>query len=275
MRLIIVFILFFNIINIGRAQISSDSIQSIKDISFYDTSSIYTKNWLVNVPFAHEDKSYKASLKINFTDSIRGYSYPIEKPMTSGFGKRHGSYHKGIDIPLKTGEKIHAAFDGKVRYAKYNSGGFGWLVIIRHPNGTETFYAHLSKIKVKVNQIVKAGDVIGLGGNTGRSYGAHLHFEIRYHDRPINPEHIFDTENYCLKIEEIMVGELILNKSPNIQPIITEEFLAKGSIYMIKQGDTLSKISARTGMSINEICALNGIQRDDILRIGQKIKIVQ
>lgn len=245
------------------------------ELSFYDTSSIFTENWLINVPFAYDDKSYTASRKIYFTDSIRGFAYPIEHPMTSPFGKRHGSYHKGIDIPLKTGEKIMAAFDGKIRYAKYNSGGFGRLVIIRHANGTETYYAHLSKIKVKPNQIVKAGEEIGRGGSTGRSYGPHLHFEIRYHDRPINPEHIFDTENYCLKIEESMMGELILNKFPKLTPIITEEFLANGSIYSIKPGDTLSKISARTGMSINEICSLNGIERNDVLRIGQKIKVIQ
>jgi len=256
---------------------NEDSIlkQESKLISFYDTSTIFTENWLVNITFAYADKSYTASKKIYFTDSIRGFAYPIEHPMTSPFGKRHSSYHKGIDIPLRTGEKVVAAFDGKVRYAKYNNGGFGRLVIIRHANGTETYYAHLSKIRVKANQIVKAGEEIGLGGSTGRSYSPHLHFEIRYHDRPINPENIFDSEDYCLKNEVAMLGTLILDKSPKTKPIITEEFIANGSIYSIKSGDTLSKIAQRTGMSIQDICSLNGIHRNDVLRIGQKIKVVQ
>ncbi len=256
---------------------NEDSIlkQENNPIYFYDTSTIFTENWLVNITFAYADKSYTASEKIYFTDSIRGFAYPIEHPMTSPFGKRHSSYHKGIDIPLRTGEKVMAAFDGKVRYAKYNNGGFGRLVIIRHANGTETYYAHLSKIRVKANQIVKAGQEIGLGGSTGRSYSPHLHFEIRYHDRPINPENIFDTESYCLRNEDAMLGTLILKKSHHVSPIITEEYIANGSVYSIKSGDTLSKISQRTGMSIQDICSLNGIQRNDVLRIGQKIKVIQ
>ena len=177
-----------------------DSLKSKKRSTktFYDTSAIYRENWDNNLTFSYKTKSYKASKVICFTDSIHGYSYPIEKRMSSGFGRRHHSHHYGIDIPLNTGDKIVAVFDGKVRYAKYNNGGFGNLIIIRHVNGLETYYAHLSRIKVKPNQVVKAGQVIGLGGNTGRSYGAHLHFEVRYQDKPLNPELLFDTDGFCL-----------------------------------------------------------------------------
>tara|TARA_B110000285_G_scaffold104055_1_gene118476 strand:- start:3131 stop:3970 length:840 start_codon:yes stop_codon:yes gene_type:complete len=251
-------------------------IDSTKEVSFYDTSSIYTNDWKVNITFAYEDKSYAATQLIKFTDSTHSYSFPIEKKMTSPFGKRGRSFHKGVDIPLHTGEKIVAAFDGKVRYATYNNGGFGRLIIIRHTNGLETYYAHLSKIKVKPNQIVKAGELIGLGGSTGRSYSPHLHFEVRFRDKPINPENIFDAKDFCLLNEEAMVGELILKKGHKSHihaPALSDNFLAKGTIYSIKSGDTLYKIAARNGTSINALCALNGMDRSSTLHIGQKIRV--
>lgn len=264
-------------ITVASVSFSNETpIDSIKKMSFYDTSSIYTNDWKVNITFAYNDKSYKASQTIKFTDSIHSYSFPIEKKMTSPFGKRGRSFHKGVDIPLHTGEKIVAAFDGKVRYATYNNGGFGRLVIIRHTNGLETYYAHLSKIKVKPNQIVKAGEVIGLGGSTGRSYSPHLHFEVRFRDKPINPENIFDVHDFCLLNEEAMVGELILkngHKHHIHTPTLSKEFLAKGTVYSIKSGDTLSKIAARNGTSIDALCSLNGMDRNSILQIGQKIRV--
>lgn len=240
--------------------------------SFYDTSAIFRENWDNHTTFSYKKKSYKASKVICFTDSLHGYSYPIEKRVSSGFGPRHHSHHYGIDIPLKTGDKIVAVFDGKVRYAKYNNGGFGNLVIIRHVNGLETYYAHLSKIKVKPNQLVKAGQIIGLGGNTGRSYGAHLHFEVRYQDKPLNPEILFDTEDFCLREDRAMVGELTGKRT--VKHRANDQYdLANGNIYLIQKGDTLSEISQKTGKSIDELCAMNGISKSSILQIGQKIKI--
>ncbi|MBL1281558.1 MAG: peptidoglycan DD-metalloendopeptidase family protein [Fluviicola sp.] len=244
-------------------------------VSFYDTSAIFTNNWLENITFAYSDQSYAAAEVVNLVDSTRGYAYPIESKVTSPFGKRGHSFHKGIDIPVPSGNKIYAAFDGKVRYAIYNKGGFGNLVIIRHANGLETYYAHLSKRKVKVNQIVKAGELIGLSGSTGRSYAPHLHFEIRYHDKPINPENVFDTKSFCLRNDSAMLGELILknNKKHRTTPHVSEEFLAKGTVYSIKSGDTLSKIAQRSGTSVAELCALNNLDKDGVLRIGQRIRV--
>ena len=241
-------------------------------VSCYDTSAVFTENCKENVTFAYDADNYNRKKKIMFVDSLSGYAFPIEKETTSGFGRRHGSYHKGIDIPIVTGEKIVAAFDGKIRYATYNSGGFGNLVIIRHKNGLETYYAHLSRIKVKVNQIVKAGDVIGLGGSTGRSYSPHLHFEMRYHDVAFNPMNVFDTESYCLKSEQLSIGELMLNGPSRSRPY-TPVASGEGTIYAIQSGDTLSKIAARNGTTVEKLCAINGLDRDDILRIGQKIRV--
>ena len=242
-------------------------------VLFYDTSAIFTEDWQVNVTFSYANDGKGPEEMIQLVDSMRSYAFPIEKKTTSGFGRRHGSYHKGIDIPLKTGESIVAAFDGKVRYAKYNGGGFGNLVIIRHANGLETYYAHLSRIKVKPNQVVKAGELIGLGGCTGRSYSPHLHFEMRYRDVAFDPEKVFDTENYCLREESALVADLMIKSNYKPRPRLNEDHLAEGTVYSIRSGDTLSKIAARNGTTIEALCDLNGLSRNSILQIGQRIRV--
>lgn len=144
------------------------------------------------------------------------FSIPVKGVVTSHYGYRSGRYHNGIDLALKIGDTVYAAFSGKIRYAKYNDGGFGNLVIIRHNNGLETFYAHLSKHLVVPNQDVKSGDPIGLGGNTGRSFGPHLHFEVRFYDGPINPEEIIDFTKKTLKKENLFVHKGLF--VPGIKP---------------------------------------------------------
>jgi LysM repeat protein len=138
-------------------------------------------------------------------DSNKGFKIPVPGVITSRYGIRNGKNHNGIDLSLRTGDTVSAAWSGKVRYAKYNDGGFGNLVIIRHYNGLETFYAHLSKLLVFPDQDVIAGETIGLGGNTGHSFGPHLHFEVRFYDDPINPEEMIDFVNKKLKIENLFV----------------------------------------------------------------------
>lgn len=249
-----------------------DSLKRNKRVSFYDTSHVYTNHWVENVTFAYSGERFNSKNLLQITDSIHGYAFPIESETTSGFGRRHGGYHKGIDIPVSSGTKIIAAFDGKVRYAKYNGGGFGNLVIIRHPNGLETYYAHMSKIKVKVNQVVKAGQLIGLSGNTGRSYAPHLHFEIRYFDVAIDPDKVFDLNHYCLRKDQTSIAELMAPKGSIKRSIPLKS--ADHEAYAVQSGDTLSKIAHKYGTTIEALCELNGIQRNSILQIGQKI-IVQ
>lgn len=131
----------------------------------------------------------------NFKVDLRGFCMPTpSRIVTSKFGPRWHRLHAGLDIKVYIGDTIRAAFDGKVRLTKHERRGYGYHIVIRHPNGLETLYGHLSKILVSPDQIVKAGDIIGLGGNTGRSYGAHLHFETRLLGQPINPAFMFDFE---------------------------------------------------------------------------------
>lgn len=165
---------------------------------------VYTENWINDVTFVFENIKAADLPEITSLSLMQ----PDEKftptwygRLSSGYKWRWGRQHHGVDLGLRTGDPIFAAWDGVVRYAKWNKAGYGNCVIIRHRNGLETLYAHLSKISVSPNQYVNSGDVIGLGGSTGRSYGPHLHFEIRYKDFSINPELIIDYNTQTLRAD--------------------------------------------------------------------------
>ena len=188
--------------NIARKFISNN--REIPSATFYQNT---WYNERVKVP----DFSFKQipdEIVLRLIDPGKGqhFCFPIKKRKSSSYGWRWGRPHSGIDIALDTGDKIYAAFDGVVRMAKYN-GGYGNCVVIRHYNNLETLYGHLSKIKVKVGEKVKAGDVIGLGGSTGHSTGPHLHFECRLLYACFDPEWIFDLETYNIKTSFIRIDK--------------------------------------------------------------------
>ena len=152
-------------------------------------ANIYT-DWTDNL------RGCTGSIPSNYKIDLRGFRMPTpSRKINSQFGPRWGRQHEGLDIKVYIGDTIRAAFDGKVRICKYNGGGYGYYIVIRHPNGLETLYGHLSKQIVKKDQIVRAGEPIGLGGNTGKSSGSHLHFETRVLGQPINPALLFDFVN--------------------------------------------------------------------------------
>ena len=142
--------------------------------------------------YAHRETEMPDHFKID----LRDFSMPTQsRVVTSNFGARWGRQHKGLDIKVYIGDTIRAAFSGKVRIVRYEARGYGNYIVIRHNNGLETIYGHLSKQLVRENDEVRAGDVIGLGGNTGRSTGSHLHFETRLCGEAINPALMFDFEH--------------------------------------------------------------------------------
>lgn len=218
-------------------------------------------------------------------DDNGGFVFPCEGAVTSSYGWRSGRPHNGTDIDLNTGDTVRAAWSGKVRYAKYNDGGFGNLVIIRHQNGLETFYAHLSKSLVAPNQEVQAGDPIGLGGNTGHSYGSHLHFEVRFYDAPMDPAQVIDFKEKTVKDDNLMVhsglfrpgakaevpaGTVVVAKEP-----VTASSTAAGArkYYKIKSGDTLSGIAQKNNTSVSKLCQLNGIKPTTVLQLGRNLRV--
>jgi Membrane proteins related to metalloendopeptidases len=201
----------------------------------------------------------------SFDTKYDTFTLPHNNVLTSGFGYRRGGFHKGIDIRLEKGTKVKAAFNGKVRYARYNSGGFGNLVIIRHFNGLETYYAHLSKLLVKENEIIESGKVIGLGGNTGVEWsGTHLHFEVRYRDLSFDPQKMISLDN-----ENLISQELVLRKK-DFHPAIQN----KRKYHKIKSGDTLSHLARKYSTSTSRIVKINkGLTINSTLRIGQRIRV--
>ena len=205
----------------------------------------------------------------NFEIDLRGFSMPTpSRKVTSKFGRRWGRLHAGIDVKVYTGDTIYAAFDGKARIVKYNARGYGYYVVLRHPNGLETLYGHLSKQLIKENQIVKAGEPIGLGGNTGRSYGSHLHFETRVLGQPINPALMFDFEN------QDVTGDFFAYKKgvTATNTAIASSGANKARTYRVKRGDTLSGIAKKQGISVNRLCKLNGITTKTVLKIGKVLR---
>lgn len=197
-----------------------------------------------------------AALPDTFRIDLTGFCMPTPNTkITSKFGPRWHRMHNGLDIKVNIGDTIVSAFDGKVRVVKYERKGYGKYVVIRHENGLETIYGHLSKQLVKTDQTVKAGQPIGLGGNTGRSTGPHLHFETRLVGIAINPDLMFDFPHQDVTADSYL---FIKKKAPKY--------------YKVRKGDCLSKIATRNGVSVATLCKLNHITRNTILRPGQVLK---
>ena len=132
-----------------------------------------------------------------------GFCSPIgagwESRVTSEFGSRIDPIthklkgHSGMDLAVPTGTPIRAALSGTVTVSKYNVGGYGYYVCIDHGSGLSTLYGHCSKLLARVGQTVEAGDIIALSGNTGRSTGPHLHFEVRVNGERTDPRYYLPT----------------------------------------------------------------------------------
>lgn len=230
------------------------------------------------------------SVPDSFRIDLTGFCMPTtHTKITSKCGPRWRRLHNGLDIKVYIGDTIRAAFDGRVRMVKYERGGYGKYVVIRHDNGLETIYGHLSKQIVAENEYVKAGDPIGLGGNTGRSTGSHLHFETRFLGEVINPEFMFDFPNQDIVADSYLfikganrydyqrTRALAALRSGKMDQVVAQakasnEGAASIRYHKIKKGDTLGKISRIYHVSIDRLCQLNGIKRTTILRPGQVLK---
>ena len=133
----------------------------------------------------------------------------------------------------------------------------------------ETIYGHLSKFLVNLNDVVRGGQPIALGGNTGRSTGSHLHFETRFMGQALNPQDLIDFENEVPHKDIYVFHNIKINgRKSNIYTSSDTKVV----YHRVKSGDTLGKIARRYGTSVNELCRLNGLKRTSILRIGQSIR---
>ncbi|MBR6886724.1 MAG: peptidoglycan DD-metalloendopeptidase family protein [Bacteroidales bacterium] len=274
----------------------------VKDPVAAAADSVFTEFWdtrAVN-PYKADPDPIPDRFSIWIVDTLDSYCCPYKTHPRSLFGYRHGRRHQGIDLPYPTGTPVPAAFDGKVRVSDY-VGGYGNLVVVRHANGLETFYAHLSRRDVKSGDWVNAGDIVGLGGSTGRSTGPHLHFETRYRGAAFDPSWIIDFETGELKHRLLKVRSWYFNpnqryvqsvddedeifRTDEEDRILAEEQAKKEAAaraaaeaaamryHTVRSGDTLSGIAKKYHTSVRALCRLNGIKENTILRIGRRLRV--
>ena len=233
----------------------------------------------------------------SFRISLKKFCMPTtSRVLTSNFGARWGRQHKGLDIKVYIGDTIRAAFDGKVRVVRYEGRGYGKYVVIRHDNGLETYYAHLSKQLVTEDQDVRAGEPIGLGGNTGRSTGSHLHFETRICGVALNPALMFDFRNQDVVDDYYMFrkstypkesaqatrlrgvgGSAIaqedrLDEAGNTTTAQRTTKVATTRLHKVQKGETLTSIARKRHTTVAAICKLNRINKNNRLKPGQILK---
>jgi len=274
-------------LSIVRLLQHEEATQAPASALYPEWNNVYTTRYGVEIP-----EEYKIDL--------RGFHMPTENRLvTSHFGYRKTFHrnHYGTDIKVYVGDTIRAAFSGKIRVVAYEGKGYGRYVIIRHSNGLETLYGHMSKQLVKEDQMVRAGDPIGLGGNTGRSTGAHLHFETRFLGKFIDPEKMFNFEMQDVKGDcylfrangncVLMNGNTVLavNETEEVaenkeeesrnfqqQKIAVQKAKPRTHIHKVQKGESLSSIAKKYKTSVSELCRLNGITQKSTLRVGQILK---
>lgn len=253
-------------------------------------STIFEKYWDTTTLFPYKNVDMSGmpkSVVIDLVDSLSSYHCPCQGSVHphGKYGPRRRRPHQGVDLPLKVGDPVYATFCGRVRISQYNKGGYGNLVIIRHDNGLETYYGHLSERMVEPDQWVEAGQIIGLGGSTGRSTGPHLHFEIRYYGQSFDPERLIDFKNGTLNRETFLLKKsffsIYSNAGQNFEDEIAneeqdkKEAAAKAAMryHTIRRGDTLGALARRYGTTVTNICRMNGIKSTTILRLGRRLRV--
>ena len=244
-----------------------------------------------NNRYAHREQALPDSFRI----SLRDFCMPTtSRVLTSNFGARWGRQHKGLDIKVYIGDTIRAAFAGKVRIVRYEGRGYGKYIVIRHHNGLETIYGHLSKQLVVEDQEVRAGDVIGLGGNTGRSTGSHLHFETRLCGVALNPALMFDFRNQDVVDDYYMFRKATYQQESVIASRLrgvggssfntgdedielasvapAASYQQESRFHKVRKGETIYSIARKRGTTVNAIMKLNHLKKTSKLMPGQILK---
>ncbi|MBO5562381.1 MAG: peptidoglycan DD-metalloendopeptidase family protein [Bacteroidales bacterium] len=273
----------------------------VKDPKIVADNKVFTEHWDTrSVNPYHDETPLPDRFTLWIVDTLDSYCCPNQTTPSSKFGYRHGRRHQGIDLPYPKGTPVYAAFDGKVRISEW-VGGYGNLVVIRHANGLETFYGHLSESKVKPGDWVNAGDVIALGGSTGRSTGPHLHFETRYKGYAFDPNWLIDFESGTLRHRLLRMRSWYFNpNSRYVQSVDDEDEIFRSDeedrqleeekakqeaaaraaaeaaavkYYRVRSGDTLGKIAKKHRTTVRNLCRLNGIKETTTLQIGRRLRV--
>ena len=208
---------------------------------------------------------------------------PVKGRINSEYGFRHRRFHYGTDLDLKIGDSVKCAFDGMVRVARYHK-GYGNVVVVRHFNGLETVYGHLSSSVVRENQLVKAGTMLGFGGSTGHSTGPHLHFEVRYLGTPMNPRKVVDFTKFQLLSDTLLITNKTFEKAKTTsyysktvtsgqKSSNTVKYTGATTYHYVKKNETLGHIAGLYHTTVANLYKLNKLTPKSILQIGQKIRV--
>lgn len=220
-----------------------------------------------------------------------GAVLPITGRVTSRFGFRpsFGRMHKGVDIALQVGDTVVAAIDGRVERVSWDAKGYGLFICMRHNDGLETRYAHLSGTLVTPGTYVYAGEPIGLGGNTGNSTGPHLHFETRVNGTALDPTRMFDFSmpgnmrsmrnlaaldasnpaysGSTYNSTRYQNANAMVSGAPAATPMATKH------TYVVKAGDTIAAVAKKNGISVLTLCRLNSLSSTDRLQPGSMLRV--
>ncbi len=262
---------------VDSAKIGDDWVQVADYYTIWDSRTIN--------PYGLDPKQFDESINLHLFDPSKGnYSnLPLnETKVTSVFGFRslggRARWHQGMDLDAETGDPVYATFDGIVRVAGWDGGGYGRFVLLRHYNGLETLYGHLSKFNVEIGRLVKAGDVIGLAGNTGRSFGDHLHYENRYEGNPFSPSWIWDFPEQRILGEYFLLTSRVWDhlrggKSIESEYDLSDLQVKNTLLHRVAKGETLDSIALKYGVSASTLADQNKLSLDSALRPGQRIRI--
>ncbi|MFM9028864.1 MAG: peptidoglycan DD-metalloendopeptidase family protein [Bacteroidota bacterium] len=281
-----------------------DAVDAINDNRFRDmVDSMFTaelefnRDSLVSVILANDEffKNDWRTTEVHYSTSdfsklpkhlrfelLRGnerYRYNWYGSLTWGYGPRWGKVHKGLDTFLEMGDSLFATFNGIVRYAEFNPGGYGNCVVIRHFNGLETLYGHMSKLNVKPGQLLETGDLIGLAGSTGRSDGPHLHFETRYQSYSFDPLLILNKDSSLALLDTVVVldKDKMLNDGQTGRGTainyVKDNLSQQGKYHVVKKGDTLHSIAKKHRTTVQSLMKLNKLKNANQIRIGQQLRI--
>lgn len=239
----------------------------------WDNQNIWHKKRTITFP--------NDSILFHLVNEDCDFAFPTEMGrQTSPYGPRWGRMHAGLDLDLETGDPVVSAFEGLVRISQW-SDSYGNVVVVRHPNGLETLYGHLNERKVLSGQYVQAGELLGLGGNTGRSYGAHLHWEVRYLGQAFDPNYLVIPSKRALKSPTFTLNQKKLDQPlvTRVAPKASEEPKPDSNntttkkTYTVKKGDTLGSIARKNGTTVDKLCKLNGLKSSSVLKVGQKLRV--
>lgn len=254
----------------------SDSLKKLPAHAQYlswDNQNIWHKKRTITFP--------NDSILFHLVNEDCDFVFPTEMGrQTSPFGPRWGRMHSGLDLDLETGDPVVSAFEGLVRISQW-SDSYGNVVVVRHPNGLETLYGHLNERKVLSGQYVQAGELLGLGGNTGRSYGSHLHWEVRYLGQAFDPNYLVIPSKRSLKSPIFTLNQKKLDQplvarvapKPSEEPKTDSNKTTTKKTYTVKKGDTLGSIARKNGTTVDKLCKLNGLKSSSVLKVGQKLRV--